>query len=65
MGSIEDIQGNILDQIELHLQDHINKMETNLEDRIDFRNVEQGKVVEGQNRQHETTSSNFQITQRA
>jgi len=59
----EDLEGDRFDQVELHIRQHLCQLETNLEDRIDFRSSGIGNVVEGQNRQHANTTENFQVIQ--
>jgi len=61
--SAEDLEGDCRDQIELHLRHRLCQLETNLEERMDFRNCELGKVVEAQNAQHYHMVENSQVLQ--
>jgi len=54
--TVEDLEGDRLDQLQLQVQKAIN----DLADKVDFRNKELGEVVKGQNEQHAMTTKNLQ-----
>jgi len=50
--TIEGLDGDKFDPVELHIANHVNKARKSIEDRIDFRNKDIGEGVKGQNRRN-------------